>query len=378
MISSRLIKSNDVAAGCENIVDAYDPFGDLSGFALYQLNGNASDVSGTYNGNPIDVSWGSPGVFGTSALLNGTTSYIDTSISSNIFNNDCSFSFWGKTTDTGNNCFFGTYNAQTALVECFFNLTTGQLRVYFRNSAASTVAVSSTFSNMNDGEWHHVVVTKTNSTIKAYVDGNAEINAAIPGGTYGNSTTIKLGRRQSITSTDENFNGPIDQVRFFNRELGGGSILDLGCYPISFAELFRKNSKDFKLIKTSGNFCFPDVDDHAEIKYIINDSILVNAKVSFKENLSNDCTIYGSKKKMRIISPWLPEKKTIIEIIGNENYYKKFVLCKNEIYANQLNIVSNFFMNDFNSDSKNLVTIDKSYQIFEILDCWKKDLKDSD
>ena len=81
---------------------------------------------------------------------------------------------------------------------------------------------------------------------------------------------------------------------------------------------------------------------------------------------------------MRIISPWLPEKKTIIEIIGNENYYKKFVLCKNEIYANQLNIVSNFFMNDFNSDSKNLVTIDKSYQIFEILDCWKKDLKDSD
>jgi predicted dehydrogenase len=166
--------------------------------------------------------------------------------------------------------------------------------------------------------------------------------------------------------------------RFFNRELGGGSILDLGCYPISFAELFRKNSKDFKLIKTSGNFCFPDVDNHAEIQYIINNSILVSAKVSFKENLSNDCIIYGSKKKMRIISPWLPEKKTIIEIIGNENYYKKFVLCKNEIYANQLNIVSNFFMNDFNSDSKNLVTIDKSYQIFEILDCWKKDLKDSD
>ena len=165
--------------------------------------------------------------------------------------------------------------------------------------------------------------------------------------------------------------------RFFNKKLGGGSILDLGCYPISFAELFRDHSLDLKLIKTSGNFCFPDVDDHAEIKYIINDNILVNAKVSFKENLSNDCTIYGSKKKMRIISPWLPEKKTIIEIIGNENYYKKFVLCENEIYINQLKMVSNFFINDFNDKTKNLVTIDKSYKIFEIIDLWKKDLKDN-
>ena len=28
MIGSRLIKSNDVAAGCEDIVDNYDPFGE--------------------------------------------------------------------------------------------------------------------------------------------------------------------------------------------------------------------------------------------------------------------------------------------------------------------------------------------------------------
>ena len=79
---------------------------------------------------------------------------------------------------------------------------------------------------------------------------------------------------------------------------------------------------------------------------------------------------------MRVISPWLPEKKTFIEIIGNENYYKKFVLCENEIYINQLKMVSNFFINDFNDKTKNLVTIDKSYKIFEILDLWRKDLKD--
>ena len=164
------------------------------------------------------------------------------------------------------------------------------------------------------------------------------------------------------------------ESRLFNKNLGGGSILDLGCYPVSFAELFRNNSKELRFIKSTGTFCFPDIDDEAKIEYIMNDNILVKAAVSFKENLSNDCIIYGSKKKLRIITPWLPEKKTIIEITENENYYKKFILCKNTIYTNQLNVVSNFFMKKIKKEFKNLVTIEKSYRIFEILDIWKKTL----
>ena len=163
--------------------------------------------------------------------------------------------------------------------------------------------------------------------------------------------------------------------RLFNKELGGGSILDLGCYPISFAELFRNKFGKIEYLKTSGNFAFPEVDDHAELEYVMNDNIYVNAKVSFKEHLSNDCFIYGSKKKLRVTTPWLPGQKSIIEIYQGDNYYKKFIISKRNVYSHQLNLISNYFSENFENNFNNIVTIDKSYNILKILDYWMKRIK---
>jgi predicted dehydrogenase len=164
--------------------------------------------------------------------------------------------------------------------------------------------------------------------------------------------------------------------RLFNKILGGGCILDLGCYPVSFAELFRKTDKKINFKKVSGSFSSTNVDDHAEIEYIINDNVIVKAVVSFKKDLSNDCVIYGTKKKLRVISPWLPEKKSIIEIIDGEDYYKRLVLSEHSIYANQLNIASQYFNKKIDDRNLNLVTIEKSIEIFHILDFWINNIKD--
>ena len=99
--------------------------------------------------------------------------------------------------------------------------------------------------------------------------------------------------------------------RLFNKELGGGAILDVGCYPISFAKLFCEKEQTIKISKVSGNICKTDVDDHAELLGSINDNIEIDLKVSFKENYSNSCIIYGSKGMIKIASPWLPGKKVI-------------------------------------------------------------------
>ena len=51
----------------------------------------------------------------------------------------------------------------------------------------------------------------------------------------------------------ENFKLHIKKIdpssRLFNKKLGGGVILDLGCYPISFLMLFEKDTEKFIIEK---------------------------------------------------------------------------------------------------------------------------------
>ena len=158
--------------------------------------------------------------------------------------------------------------------------------------------------------------------------------------------------------------------RLFNKELGGGAILDIGCYPISFAKLFCEKEETIKISKVSGNICKTDVDDHAELLGSINDNIEIDLKVSFKENYSNSCIIYGSKGMIKIASPWLPGKKSYLEINKNNSYYKKFVLSENSVYISQIKEVSDKFLKK-NITNQYLIDINQSVDISKILSDWR-------
>ncbi len=76
MLGNKLINTN-AGGGCTNTVDLYNPFPDGGGVALYQLNGDATDVSGNYDASTVNaITWGGAGEFGTSAAFNGSSSYI--------------------------------------------------------------------------------------------------------------------------------------------------------------------------------------------------------------------------------------------------------------------------------------------------------------
>ena len=158
--------------------------------------------------------------------------------------------------------------------------------------------------------------------------------------------------------------------RLFNKKLGGGAILDVGCYPISFVKLFCEKEETIKISKVSGNICKTDVDDHAELLGSINDNIEIDLKVSFKENYSNSCIIYGSKGMIKIASPWLPGKKSYLEINKNNSYYKKFVLSENSVYISQIKEVSDNFLKK-NVINQYLINIDQSVDISKILSDWR-------
>ena len=161
--------------------------------------------------------------------------------------------------------------------------------------------------------------------------------------------------------------------RLFNKAYGGGAILDLGCYPVSFFNLFTDNYNKINFKGAEGTYCSTGVDDDAKIKIKIGNNIEATGLVSLRNNLSNNCKIYGEKGSITIPSPWLPSKKSYIEIENNSSYYKSFTTTKKSVYATQIEAISNLF-EKLPSSKTNNVDIYESIEIMKILETWKNNL----
>jgi len=162
--------------------------------------------------------------------------------------------------------------------------------------------------------------------------------------------------------------------RIFSKELGGGSLLDLGCYPLSLLELFNKQNNNFEFMDVDGGFTKTGVDDFADASIKLNNSIICKIKVSFKENLDNKTYIQGDKGEMIIHNSWLPEKKSYIDILTKESAYKKFINSDISVYASQIQKVSECFKNKTLNDEF-LIDIEKSIKIMNNLSNWKNFLE---
>ena len=188
---------------------------------------------------------------------------------------------------------------------------------------------------------------------------------------------INSGEIGEIYKIEASFGFKVKKVkkdsRLFNKDFGGGAILDIGCYPISFFNLFCKKNEQLKLIKSNGTFSSTGVDDESTVEISVGQNIKANCKISFKENLENFCKIYGKKGAIKIPSPWLPAKKNYIEIINKNSYYKKFIKCEKSIYAKQIEIISDLFLGKL-LDQTNYVNINESVEIMKFLDLWKSSL----
>ena len=157
--------------------------------------------------------------------------------------------------------------------------------------------------------------------------------------------------------------------RIFSKELGGGVVFDLGCYPLSFFMLFTKDINKIKLETKNLKFTSTKVDSDAIAELNYNNEIKGKIRVSFEENLESVCKIYGSKGEIRIKDPWIPREDSIIEINNNKNhYYIKNVKSKISVMANQIQNVSEKFLNkDFKT---NLFDIEKSLNCSRLINEW--------
>ena len=159
--------------------------------------------------------------------------------------------------------------------------------------------------------------------------------------------------------------------RLYDRKLGGGAILDIGCYPMSFLMLFSEDFKNFIFKNKEINFAESNVDSYAQADIKISEKISASIKVSIKDNYINNCILRGTDGDVVVPEPWLPSKKTFIEVKNKKKYYKKFVSTQKSVYAHQIEKVSNAIFNN-SIDDENLFNINKSIFCSNLLDKWKK------
>ena len=181
-----------------------------------------------------------------------------------------------------------------------------------------------------------------------------------------------------VINIQSNFGFKVSKVkpesRLFNKKLGGGAILDIGCYPLSLLNFFYKDNNQYKFLNTYGTFTETNVEDYAEAEIEIDNKVKCEIKVSFKENYKNKTIIEGKKGKLIINEPWLPGNKTALEISQGSSYYKKLVNSNLSLYANQIEMVSDNFEKN-RKDDKFLVNINDSLSIMKNLSIWSELIK---
>ena len=158
------------------------------------------------------------------------------------------------------------------------------------------------------------------------------------------------------------------ESRLFNKRLGGGSILDLGCYPVSLVTMLLEKFKyinidDYKVFDKKVEIGETGVDIDSKIEMAVNDKITIEISSSFKKNIGSATEIFGSTGSIKILNTWTGSSDIIFIKENNKNSIRFDKL--NDIYFDQLNTISNDLLN--NKIGQN---IDNMLLNMKIIDRW--------
>ena len=135
--------------------------------------------------------------------------------------------------------------------------------------------------------------------------------------------------------------------RLFDKKLGGGAILDLGCYPASLSILISKlleNSKNSKIELLNKKIEYGstdvDIDSYVDIKF--SDSFVSSIGCSFTKDLGQKTIIYGSNGDLYLENTWRSE----VPIIFVNGKKLTFSLTKfKNIFSYEVESISNNILN---------------------------------
>lgn len=113
----------------------------------------------------------------------------------------------------------------------------------------------------------------------------------------------------------ENIGELNDDSRMLNSKLGGGALLDMGCYPICFASLFMDEIADISAICQKQN----SVDVASSV--VLNDGKrLASLSSSFLTSLPRDAVLSGTKGNI-VVEHFSRSEKFIVDVDGQKQEY---------------------------------------------------------
>ena len=172
-------------------------------------------------------------------------------------------------------------------------------------------------------------------------------------------------------------NKKIDEnSRQFNKKLGGGCILDLGCYPTSLTILISSlikninyNNPRVKVVERE--IGETGVDVHAKAQIIYDNGFVSEVKASFKEETENNTIIKGKKGEILIKNTFTGIDEIKVNL-GNRNYNINKKLNKN-IYSLQIENISQNILDGENKVSFPGMQAYETFLNMEILENWIND-----
>jgi predicted dehydrogenase len=132
-------------------------------------------------------------------------------------------------------------------------------------------------------------------------------------------------------------------------ELGGGSILDVGCYTTSMAHLVAATAAGQPAVRTvdvaaAGRMGPTGVDHSTAATLVFESGLLARVASSIQANLDNSVRIYGSGGYLEVSSPWLPgrigrDARIIVRQEGMEPEVIQIPL-ESDVYTVEVDVVN--------------------------------------
>ncbi len=128
-----------------------------------------------------------------------------------------------------------------------------------------------------------------------------------------------IGEPQYV-SADFGFIAPLDpKGRLFDKALGGGSVMDIGIYPIFLATLILGEPTDIKTVSKLTATC---VDEYANVVMQYANGQTANILSAININTSLEAEIIGTKGMIKINNPWF--KATEFSVVLNDGTTQNF------------------------------------------------------
>ena len=171
--------------------------------------------------------------------------------------------------------------------------------------------------------------------------------------------------------------------RLVNKELGGGSILDIGCYPMSISRhaVGAVNGKNFMnpaSIEGQGELNSQGIDLNASAKLVFEDGSLAEIKSATNLSSASDVEISDGKTTIVLNQPWhcgeFTERKSQITLKKSNGDKESIDITTDKgLYALEIDHFSENLKNH-NTES-DLIPHNDSHGNMIALDTWRKELK---